>query len=64
MAEEAIFKPRRLKEIAQEAVGKAEEEAIRKTLFLCKWNRRKTAEMLSISYKTLFYKMKQYNMFE
>jgi len=64
VAEEAIFKPRRLKEIAQEAVGKAEEEAIRKTLFLCKWNRRKTAEMLSISYKTLFYKMKQYNLFE
>ncbi len=58
------FKPRRLKEIAQEAVSKAEEEAIRKTLFLCKWNRRKAAEMLSISYKTLFYKMRQYNLFD
>ena len=61
---ETTFKPRRLKEIAQEAVGKAEEEAIRKTLLLCKWNRRKAAEMLSISYKTLFYKMRQYNLFE
>lgn len=61
---ETTFKPRRLKEIAQEAVSKAEEEAIRKTLLLCKWNRRKAAEMLSISYKTLFYKMRQYNLFE
>ncbi|MCC7202279.1 MAG: sigma-54-dependent Fis family transcriptional regulator [Nitrospirae bacterium] len=61
---EATFKPRRLKEIAQEAVSRAEEEAIRKTLLLCRWNRRKTAEMLSISYKTLFYKMRQYNLFE
>ncbi len=61
---DTIFKPRRLKEIAQEAVSKAEEEAIRKTLLLCKWNRRKAAEMLAISYKTLFYKMRQYNLFE
>lgn len=63
-AVETTFTPRRLKEVAQEAVSKAEEEAIRKTLLLCKWNRRKTAEMLSISYKTLFYKMRQYNLLE
>ncbi len=60
----AAFKPRRLKDIAQEAVREAEEKAIRKALYMCKWNRRKAAEMLSISYKTLFYKMRQYNLFE
>lgn len=55
---------RSLKEITQEAVRLVEEEAIKKALFMCKWNRRKAAEMLSISYKTLFYKMRQYNLFE
>ena len=63
-AEETGFPPRTLKEITQEAVRKVEEEAIKKALFMCKWNRRKAAEMLSISYKTLFYKMRQYNLFE
>jgi len=63
-AVETTFTPRRLKEVAHEAVSKAEEEAIRKTLLFCKWNRRKAAEMLSISYKTLFYKMRQYNLLE
>lgn len=58
------FKPCNLKEIAQEAVRKAEEETIKKALVACKWNKRKTAEVLSISYKTLFYKMKQYNLLE
>ena len=62
--EETTYQPRRLKEIAKEAVSMAEKEAISKTLLICKWNRRKTAEMLSISYKTLFYKMRQYNLLE
>lgn len=63
-AVESTFIPRRLKEVSHEAVSKAEEEAIRKTLLFCRWNRRKAAEMLSISYKTLFYKMRQYNLLE
>jgi transcriptional regulator with PAS, ATPase and Fis domain len=63
-AGETGFPPRSLKEITQEAVRLVEEEAIKKALFMCKWNRRKAAEMLSISYKTLFYKMRQYNLFE
>jgi len=62
--EETPYQPRCLKEISREAVSIAEKEAISKTLVLCKWNRRKTAEMLSISYKTLFYKMRQYNLLE
>ena len=53
-----------LREIAKEAVRKAEEEAIRKALIATRWNKRKAAELLSISYKTLFYKMKEYNLLE
>ena len=63
-AGETGFPTRTLKEITQEAIRHVEEEAIKKALFMCKWNRRKAAEMLSISYKTLFYKMRQYNLFE
>ena len=58
------FKPCKLRELAQEAVRKTEEEAIRKALIVCKWNKRKAAEFLSISYKTLFYKIRQYNLLE
>lgn len=53
-----------LKEIAQDAVQKAEEVAIRDALQVCKWNKRKAAELLCISYKTLFHKMRQYNLLE
>lgn len=58
------FKPCNLREIAQEAVRKVEEETIKKALIACRWNKKKTAEILSISYKTLFYKMKRYNLLE
>ncbi len=58
------FKPCSLREIAQEAVRKVEEETIKNALITCKWNKKKTAELLSISYKTLFYKMRQYNLLE
>lgn len=53
-----------LKEVAKEAVQKAEEAAIRSALIVCKWNKRKAAELLCISYKTLFHKMRQYNLLE
>ena len=59
-----LFKPCSLHEIAREAVQKAEKEAIQKALMACKWNKKKSAAFLSISYKTLFYKMKQYNLLE
>ncbi len=55
---------RSLKEISQEAVQKAEEVAIKNALLTCKWNKRKAAELLCISYKTLFHKMRQYNLLE
>ena len=58
------FKPCNLREIAQGAVRKVEEETIKKALIACRWNKKKTAEILSISYKTLFYKMKRYNLLE
>ncbi len=58
------FRPCNLREIAQEAVRKAEEETIKNALTACKWNKRKAAELLSISYKTLFYKMRQYNLLD
>jgi len=61
---DTTVKPCSLREIAKEAVQKAEEEAIRKALIACRWNKRKAAEFLSISYKTLFYKMRQYNLLE
>lgn len=51
-----------LKEISQNAVRKAEEEAIKNALMVCKWNKRKAAELLCISYKTLFHKMRQYDL--
>lgn len=51
-----------LKEIAQDAVRKAEEGAIKNALMVCKWNKRKAAELLCVSYKTLFHKMRQYDL--
>jgi two-component system, NtrC family, response regulator AtoC len=48
-----------LRKVHREAVIEAETEAIRKTLELTKWNRKKAAPLLSISYKALLYKMKQ-----
>jgi len=47
-----------LKEIQRQAIMKAECEVISKVLAQTNWNRRKSAELLSISYKALLYKMK------
>jgi two-component system, NtrC family, response regulator AtoC len=48
-----------LKEVNRRAVQKVESEAINKVLELTCWNRRKSAQLLNISYKTLLYKMKE-----
>ena len=48
-----------LKEVHREAVIKAEAEVIWKALALTKWNRKKTANLLNISYKALLYKIKE-----
>jgi len=53
--------PRRgkLPELARAAAITAETEAIQRTLDRFRWNRRKTAQQLGVSYKTLLNKMKE-----
>jgi two-component system response regulator AtoC len=48
-----------LKEIAKEAALAAEREAIARVLQETRWNRKKTAQVLSVSYKTLLTKIKE-----
>jgi len=48
-----------LKEIAREASLVAEREAIAKVLEQTRWNRKKTARILDVSYKTLLTKIKE-----
>jgi transcriptional regulator with PAS, ATPase and Fis domain len=47
-----------LKEIRDKAVYKVEKEIIKKVLDDTNWNRKKTAQILKISYRTLLYKVK------
>jgi len=48
-----------LKEIAREAALAAEREAIGKVLEQTRWNRKKTARILEVSYKTLLTKIRE-----
>lgn len=48
-----------LKSVNRRATVKAESEIIRKVLDLTFWNRKKAADILNISYKTLLYKIKE-----
>jgi two-component system response regulator AtoC len=48
-----------LQELARTAAMGAEKEAIQQALERFRWNRRKTAEYLQVSYKTLLNKMKE-----
>ncbi|MEW6184386.1 MAG: helix-turn-helix domain-containing protein, partial [Thermodesulfobacteriota bacterium] len=48
-----------LKEVNRRAVQKIERETIKKVLELTCWNRKKTAQLLNISYKTLLTKIKE-----
>ena len=47
-----------LKEIRDRAVFKVEKEIVKKVLDETNWNRKKTAKILKISYRTLLYKVK------
>jgi len=47
-----------LKEVAKIAQRNAEKELIEKVLGQTRWNRRKAAQILDISYKALLYKIK------
>jgi len=49
-----------LKEVTREAVKRAETDAILDVLSYTRWNRRKTASLLKISYKALLNKIKEY----
>jgi two-component system response regulator AtoC len=48
-----------LKVASREASRRAEREMILKQLELTRWNRKRTARELQISYKALLYKLKQ-----
>jgi transcriptional regulator with PAS, ATPase and Fis domain len=56
-SDEGIKIPRPLKSLKTEAANYIERKAIVHALDLTGWNKRKTAKLLKISYKTLFYKM-------
>ncbi len=51
-----------LKEVGKNAARKAEEELIRVVLHQTRWNRKKAARLLEISYKALLYKIKEYGL--
>ena len=53
-----------LKGISQEFLGKFEKRLLRKVLDSTNWNRRKAAELLDISYKSLLNKIKDYDLTE
>ena len=48
-----------LQALARTAAMRAEREAIEQALVRFRWNRRKTAEYLNVSYKTLLNKIKE-----
>ncbi len=48
-----------LKEISRKAALEAEAEVIAKTLEQTRWNRKKAAKLLGVSYKALLYKIKE-----
>jgi len=52
---------RALKKVCKRAVRKAETTAIMDVLFHTRWNRRKAADFLEISYKALLNKIKEYD---
>ncbi len=51
-----------LKEVRDKAVSEVERDVIYKILEHTNWNRRKTAEILKISYRSLLYKIKELNL--
>jgi DNA-binding NtrC family response regulator len=47
--------------VAKEAKRKAEKELITKVLIEVNWNKSKASKILKVDYKTLFSKIKEYN---
>ncbi|MGB2844634.1 MAG: sigma-54 dependent transcriptional regulator [Candidatus Aminicenantaceae bacterium] len=56
-----IYHSRSLKEVGKEAKERAEKELITKVLEEVNWNKSKASIILDVDYKTLFYKIKEYN---
>jgi two-component system, NtrC family, response regulator AtoC len=54
----------RLKDFCREAARKAETDAITDVLFYTRWNRRKAARILDVSYKALLTRIKRYGINE
>ena len=48
-----------LKRVAREAASRAEGAAIASMLERTRWNRRRAAQLLQVSYKALLYKMRE-----
>jgi len=61
-AEEARDRNSGLKSLVQTVKGEAERNAILTALEQTQWNRRAAARLLQVSYRTLLYKIQQYNM--
>jgi Nif-specific regulatory protein len=51
-----------LKKVHQEAALKAESEMILEALEMTNWNRKKAANILNVSYKTLLHRIKEYHL--
>jgi transcriptional regulator with PAS, ATPase and Fis domain len=49
-----------LKAISKKRTGEVERDIILKALVENKWNKKKTAEALNVSYRSLQYKVKEY----
>jgi DNA-binding NtrC family response regulator len=58
-ADEPVAAASRLADVAKAAALKAERAAIEEMLQQVRWNRRKAAEQLGVSYKTLLNKIKE-----
>jgi DNA-binding NtrC family response regulator len=58
-APEETAGPSRLADVAKSAALKAERSLIEDTLHQVRWNRRRAAEQLGVSYKTLLNKIKE-----
>ncbi len=54
--------PSGLKSLVQSVKGEAERNAIADALERVRWNRKAAARLLKVSYRTLLYKIEQYNM--
>ncbi len=51
-----------LREVREQTIKKVEKEVISRVLHQTRWNRKKTSEILKISYRALLYKIKELNL--